>query len=107
VAKGIFLVETYPISKEREADYNRWYDDEHLPAVVAIEGFVAARRFAGLTDDGGPFVAVYEVEAENLEAVAEHLVAMVEAGVVSGSATLQRQPAPKTRWLRQIAEVRR
>ena len=33
------------VEPEDEADYRRWYDDEHGPAVAAVPGVVRARRF--------------------------------------------------------------
>jgi hypothetical protein len=56
MAKGILYVETRPISPDQEAEYHRWYET-HLADVVAVDGIVAARRFAPIGDDG-PFVAI-------------------------------------------------
>jgi hypothetical protein len=33
------------VDPEDEADYRRWYDDEHGPAVAAVPGVVRVRRF--------------------------------------------------------------
>jgi hypothetical protein len=30
----------------READFEAWYDDQHVPDVLRVEGFVGAQRFA-------------------------------------------------------------
>lgn len=64
-----------------EAEYNRWYDEVHLPEVLETEGFVAAQRFAladaqiGDVADKAPsrYLAIYEIEAESLEAALEKL----------------------------------
>jgi hypothetical protein len=43
-----------------EAAFNRWYDEVHLPDLLACPGCLAARRYVAL--DGGPkYVAVYEI----------------------------------------------
>jgi hypothetical protein len=39
----VLMVYTRPI-KGLEADYHRWYDETHLAEVLAVPGFVAARR---------------------------------------------------------------
>jgi hypothetical protein len=48
------------IAPEHEADFNRWYDEIHLPEMLACPGWLSARRYTAL--DGGPkYVAVYEI----------------------------------------------
>jgi len=38
------IVQTSPV-EGHEAEYNRWYEDVHIPEVLDLPGFVAARRF--------------------------------------------------------------
>ena len=40
----LFIALTNP-EPGKEAEYNDWYDNIHLPEIVATEGFVSARRF--------------------------------------------------------------
>src|SRR6266403_6265802 len=42
--KGMLLT-SMDIDASGEADFNRWYDREHLEERVAIEGFLEARRY--------------------------------------------------------------
>ena len=42
------LLTSMDIAPEHEADFNRWYDREHLQERVAIEGFLEARRYVAL-----------------------------------------------------------
>ena len=42
--KGMLLT-SMDIDAENEAEFNRWYDREHLEERVAIEGFLEARRY--------------------------------------------------------------
>lgn len=42
--KGMLLT-SMDIDDANEADFNRWYDREHLQERVAIEGFLEARRY--------------------------------------------------------------
>ncbi|MBR0714831.1 DUF4286 family protein [Bradyrhizobium liaoningense] len=39
------LLTSMDIDAEHEADFNRWYDREHLEERVAIDGFLEARRY--------------------------------------------------------------
>src|ERR1700712_4629591 len=42
--KGMLLT-SMDIDPSDEADFNRWYDREHLEERVAIDGFLEARRY--------------------------------------------------------------
>jgi hypothetical protein len=39
------LLTSMDIDPSDEADFNRWYDREHLKERVAIDGFLEARRY--------------------------------------------------------------
>src|SRR3954449_7542724 len=45
LAGRAMLLTSMDIDPAHEADFNRWYDREHLVERVAIEGFVEARRY--------------------------------------------------------------
>lgn len=54
------LVYSNPVAG-REAEYHRWYDEQHIPDVLKVPGVVAAQRYA--TDDGEySHVAIYELD---------------------------------------------
>jgi hypothetical protein len=101
VAKGIILVETRPSSPDRDQEYNTWYDDVHLPELVALDGFVSARRLRPV-DGNGPYVAIYEVEGDNLQAVLDNMIA--SAGQMHMSDALQLDPPPIPRLLQTTIE---
>lgn len=50
------------VDASHEADFNAWYDREHMQERVAIPGFLSARRFRAT--DGGPrrYLALYVTE---------------------------------------------
>ena len=96
MARGIILVESWPSSPEREQEYNTWYDEIHLPELVALDGFVSARRLRPVDGDG-PYVALYEIEGDNLQAVLDNMIA--NAGQLHMSDALQLDPAPIPRLL--------
>lgn len=55
------LVVQVEIDPADEEDFNRWYDEEHVPEKLATPGFVSARRFR--LHDGSPrYLVVYELE---------------------------------------------
>ena len=47
-----------------EAEFNNWYDTEHLPERLAIPGFLSARRWVAEVEPGqGKYLATYELES--------------------------------------------
>tara|TARA_A100001037_G_scaffold103945_2_gene94502 strand:+ start:391 stop:741 length:351 start_codon:yes stop_codon:yes gene_type:complete len=59
-APGLLLV-MMEIKPEREEEFNRWYNEEHVPERLAIPGFKQARRFKAV--EGEPkYLALYEIE---------------------------------------------
>ncbi len=103
--KGILYVETRPSSAEDAADYHRWYET-HLGEVLAVDGVVSARRFAPF-DESGPFVAIYEIEADDLQAVQAALSAGARSGAQSTPVGLSFDPPPVSTLLREIASRQR
>ena len=91
MSKGLLLVFTQPVSADRAADYNDWYDNVHLHDLVAVQGVVSASRYQvsdtqllpEATPDGPPYLAIYEIEADDPAAV---LAAIREGGFRPGDA---------------------
>jgi len=92
VAKGIMIVQTSPVSAEREAEYNQWYSGTHIPEICAIDGFVSARRFK--LRDQPTYVAIYELEAEDLNAPLAELGKRNASGEMHPPEAVQMSPAP-------------
>jgi hypothetical protein len=58
--KGMLLT-SMDIDAADEAEFNRWYDREHLEERVAIDGFLEARRY--VADEGSPkYLSLYSTE---------------------------------------------
>ena len=58
--KGMLLT-SMSIDPAHEAEFNRWYDREHLEERVAINGFIEARRY--VAHDGSPkYLSLYSTE---------------------------------------------
>jgi hypothetical protein len=53
------------IDPSREDEFNRWYDEEHVPEKLASPGFYSARRFKHHTDPHR-YLALYEIEDGDL-----------------------------------------
>jgi hypothetical protein len=42
---GGLLVNAMNVAPEHDAEFNEWYDHEHIPALAAVPGVLSARRF--------------------------------------------------------------
>ncbi|HET9715768.1 MAG TPA: hypothetical protein VFP60_06235 [Pseudolabrys sp.] len=59
--RGLLLFMT-DIDPALEDEFNRWYEEEHLPEREAIPGFLSARRFRAV--EGEPkYLALYDLES--------------------------------------------
>ncbi len=62
----------------REAEFNEWYTNVHLPEVMALEGLLSAERFE-LDDEHSAgeqphrYLAIYEIDAEDIPGTLENL----------------------------------
>ena len=76
-AGGVILV-SMDIDPDREAEFNDWYNTEHIPCLSRIPGVLAARRFRAVEDSrrGVPaYVALYHVESTGIYATRTWVVA--------------------------------
>ena len=85
MADHVLVVLTNPIDGDDDA-YNEWYTNQHLKEVVAIPGFVAARRFEltdsqleGFSPSSHRYMALYEIDGDPAAAF-ELLTAEMESG---------------------------
>lgn len=66
MAVALFVVRA-TITKEREADFNKWYNEEHVPQVLQYNGAVSGRRYKRIMgDDTYQYMAVYEFASEEV-----------------------------------------
>ncbi len=60
-SKKALLLVMMQIDPETEDEFNRWYDEEHLPERMALPGFLVGRRFKAI--EGEPrYLALYDLE---------------------------------------------
>jgi hypothetical protein len=57
-----------------EEEFNAWYDSEHLPERLSIQGFRSARRWVADTSPGeGKYLATYELDSPGVLMTPEYL----------------------------------
>ena len=64
---GGLLVNAMNVDPEHEAEFNEWYDHEHIPALSAVPGVLCARRYR---DSGGShrYLALYHLASPDVQA---------------------------------------
>jgi hypothetical protein len=55
------LVVTVEIDPADDEEFNRWYDEEHIPEKLAEPGFLSVRRLKS-SDGASKYLVVYELE---------------------------------------------
>lgn len=79
MARYILLALNGPTSEAETDALNRWYEEDHLPAFKTVAAIKSARRYKVLQgkvpglDEVWPFVAVYEIETDDIAAVSAQL----------------------------------
>src|ERR1700744_4675800 len=91
--KGIIYLESMPVLPGRVEGYHKWHNDTHLAEVCAVDGVVSARRFAP-TDGKGPFIAIYELDCDDLDSVVQRLGEVGASGKMSSLQYLSMGPTP-------------
>ena len=104
MAKGIMYVETMPASPDKVDEYHKWYNDTHLEQILSVDGIVSARRFAP-TDGDGPFIAIYELDCDDLDAAVQRLGELGASGGLTGMENLALDPRPVPKVYREIGSL--
>ena len=59
---GGLLVNAMNVDPAHEAEFNDWYDNEHIPALSAVPGTIAARRYKDLKGTHR-YIALYHLDS--------------------------------------------
>lgn len=73
MSKYLFLVQM-DIPKEHEANFNRIYDEQHIPEILKVKGVHSCIRYKlvkSRNDDAPTYCALYELDSPDLPETAE------------------------------------
>lgn len=60
--KHIILIVRIDVEQHMEEEFNRWYEEEHIPNLLKVPGVIWAKR--GINTAKGPkYIAIYEHES--------------------------------------------
>ncbi len=64
--KHIFLIVRTDVSPEMEEEFDRWYNEEHIPLLLKVPGVLWAKRGKN-TGEGQKYIAIYEHETADVQ----------------------------------------
>jgi hypothetical protein len=82
---GKFLMVVTSGAKDgRDAEYNDWYDSTHLGDICSIPGVTSGRRYDAIPQSPNPqpapYLAIYEIEADDPGTVMAEMARRAQAG---------------------------
>ena len=66
------LIVTVVIDPADDEEFNRWYDEEHVPEKLHEPGYISARRFRAHGEDS-KYMILYELETPEAATTPPHL----------------------------------
>jgi hypothetical protein len=66
MGRNVILIVANEPSVEREAEYNEWYTDRHVPMMFKFKGMKKASRYrlSGENKEGSRYLAIYEFDSK-------------------------------------------
>src|SRR5579885_854022 len=87
--KALLLVKTACSDPARDAEFNAWYDDVHIPDVTSVPGVIRAQRYklTGQPSKSEPeaqYLAVYEFDTDDTKTVSRAIGAKMPEWTAAG-----------------------
>ncbi|MBW8754945.1 MAG: hypothetical protein JF595_12490 [Sphingomonadales bacterium] len=86
------MVVTSGAKDGRDDEYNAWYDGTHLADICSLPGVTSGRRYDAAVPSPNPqpapYLAIYEIEADDPGTVLAEMMRRAEAGEMSLSDAL-------------------
>jgi hypothetical protein len=81
-----------------DADFNQWYEQQHVPDVLRVPGFISGRRFVSLDPQQTtlglpPYLVVFELKSADLKATGQEIGARIRDGRTRMSPTFDGKSA--------------
>ena len=73
--KHILLIVHTDVAPEMEEEFNRWYNEEHIPRLLRVPGVLWAKRGMN-TGEGQKYIAVYEHASGEVQKTAPYREAL-------------------------------
>ena len=70
LTRTVYIVTT-EVEAVHEAEFNRWYDEEHLPALLGVPGYRSGRRYRAVEGEP-PYMAFWQIDSLDAYRSDEH-----------------------------------
>jgi hypothetical protein len=114
MARYLFLALGDCSDPSREDEFNKWYDDTHIPDVLSTPGVIQGTRYINTDPEGNKrpkYLAVYEIETDDIDEfdreLGERLTKAREAGRGTDCVVPDRSVPLKRPYFKQITPVRK
>ncbi len=71
----ILLIVQTDVEPEMEAEFNRWYNEEHIPSLLKVPGVIMAKRGVN-AGNGQKYIALYEHDSPSVQHSAAYKAAI-------------------------------
>ena len=110
MAKALLLAWSSPVDAAGEAEFHEWYSNTHIPQIgTAIPEVTNTTRYRLVTPGKSPdetaarYLAVYEIDSDNVAESAGKLGAALAGGALDMSASMDTATnPPELQWLQQV-----
>jgi hypothetical protein len=95
MSTAVLLVRTSPVTLEADRQYNDWYDQVHIPQILAaVPAITRAQRFRLLSSHGQPdepalYLALYEIDADDPQEAVSQLGRAMASGEITMSPSVE------------------
>jgi hypothetical protein len=62
----VIVIVKVNIDPQKESEFNRWYNEEHIPNLLKVPGVIKATRGVAIKGGGHKYITVYEHESEEV-----------------------------------------
>lgn len=102
MSNAVLLAYVRPTSRTDEAEFNRWYDEVHIPQLIdRVPGVHAARRFQfaddqfdGTTPPAHGYLTLYEIDPDNIAGTIAEIGTAMTDGSLELTTTLDAETVP-------------
>ncbi|MBT2186074.1 DUF4286 family protein [Sphingobium nicotianae] len=66
----------------RDDEFNQWYDERHLSDLLSLPGMKTAERYKVVLGEGWRYLAIYDVETDDLDGLMTEMYRRVDDGEI-------------------------
>lgn len=67
---------------DRDEEFNQWYDDQHIADLLTLPGMKTAQRYKIVLGEGWGYLAIYDVETDDLDGLMAEMYRRVDDGEI-------------------------